>query len=136
MKLIRGTLIGGIAYFLLGWLVYGILLMDFSAANYNQCLNRPDGVMIWWALLASNFLLAFFITLVLSWAGAKNLVDGLKTGALFGFLFSSVMALSYYSMTTMYNNFTGLIVDVVVATVFMAVIGMIIVLTWGKNKKS
>jgi hypothetical protein len=30
MKLLKGTLFGGIAYFLLGLLVYGILLMDFN----------------------------------------------------------------------------------------------------------
>ncbi len=41
MKILRGTVFGGIAYFLLGWLVWGILLMDFFSANMNQCANRP-----------------------------------------------------------------------------------------------
>jgi hypothetical protein len=133
MKILRGTIFGGIAYFLLGWLVYGILMMDFSAANYNQCLNRADGVMIWWALIASNLVLALFLTLVLKWSGAKGILNGLKTGALFGLLLSGMMALSYYSMTTMYNNFTAMIVDVVVGVAVMAVVGMIIVLLWGKK---
>ena len=133
MKILRGTIFGGIAYFLLGWLVYGILLMDFSAANYNQCLNRADGVMIWWALIASNFVLGLFLTLVLKWSGAKGILDGLKTGALFGLLWSVAMSLSYYSMTTMYNNFTALIVDVLVAVAIMAVVGLVIVLLWGKK---
>lgn len=133
MKILRGTIFGGIAYFLLGWLVYGILLMDFSAANYNQCLNRPDGIMIWWALIASNLVLALFLTIFLKGSGAKSLLDGLKTGALFGLLMSLMLGLSYYSMTTMYNNFTGLIVDVVVSVAVMAVVGLVIVLLWGKN---
>lgn len=133
MKILRGTIFGGIAYFLLGWLVYGILLMDFSAANYNQCLNRADGVMIWWALIASNFVLGLFLTLVLKWSGAKGILDGLKTGALFGLLWSVAMSLSYYSMTTMYKNFTALIVDVLVAVAIMAVVGLVIVLLWGKK---
>ena len=133
MKILRGTIFGGIAYFLLGWLVYGILLMDFSATNYNQCLNRPDGIIIWWALIASNLVLALFLTLFLKGSGAKSLLDGLKTGALFGLLMSLMLGLSYYSMTTMYNNFTGLIVDVVISVAVMAVVGLVIVLLWGKN---
>ncbi|MEN8117724.1 MAG: hypothetical protein ABFS16_12135 [Bacteroidota bacterium] len=133
MKILRGTILGAIAYFLLGWLVYGILLMDFSAANYNQCISRADGVMIWWALIASNLVLALFLTLFLKWSGAKTLIDGLKTGALFGLLMSLTLGLSYYSMTTMYNNFTGIIVDVVVSVMLMAIVGMIIVITWGKH---
>ena len=40
-KIILGGLTGGFAYFMLGWLVYGVLLADFSKANYNQCAARP-----------------------------------------------------------------------------------------------
>jgi len=80
MKILKGTLFGGIAYFLLGWLVYGILMMDFSLANYNQCMNRPEADMIWWAMIVSNLVYALFLTLILKWSGAKGLIDGLKTG--------------------------------------------------------
>jgi hypothetical protein len=34
----------------------------------------------------------------------------------------------------MYNNFTALIMDVVVNTLVMAVLGLVIVLLWGKEK--
>ncbi len=134
MKIIRGTLFGGIAYFLMGWLVWGILLMDFYAANFNQCSSRPEMEMIWWAMIVSNLTIALLLTLFLKWSGAKGIVDGLKTGALFGFLFSLSLDLGYYSMTTMFNNFTAIIVDVVVNTVVMAILGLVIVLTWGKEK--
>jgi hypothetical protein len=134
MKILRGTIFGGIAYFLLGWLVYGILIMDFYSANTNQCMNNPDGQMAWWAIIASNFAAALLLTLILNWSGAKGIVDGLKTGAIFGFLFSTAINLSSWSMTTMYNNFWILLVDVVVSTILMGVLGMIIVLVWGKGK--
>jgi len=96
-------------------------------------MQRPDGAMIWWALILSNLFLALLLTLVLKWSGAKGYLDGLKTGGLFGLLMSVAMGLSYYSMSTMYNNFTGLIVDVVVAAALLAVVGMVIVLLWGKK---
>jgi len=134
MKILRGTIIGGIAYFLMGWLVWGILLMDFYTANFNQCSSRPDMEMIWWAMIVSNLTMALLLTLFLKWSAAKGIVDGLKTGALFGFLYSISLDLGFYSMTTMYNNYTAIIADVVVNTLVMAVLGLVIVLLWGKEK--
>jgi hypothetical protein len=135
MKILRGTIFGGIAYFLLGWLVYGILLMDFFSSGTNTCANRPEGEMIWWAIIASNLLAALFLTLFLYWRKASGIVDGLTTGAIFGALFTSTIDLSFWSMTTMYSSFVPLLVEIIVSTALFAIIGMIIVLTWGKDKQ-
>lgn len=134
MKILRGTVFGGIAYFLLGWLVWGILLMDFFTANMNQCAGRTDGQMIWWAIILSNLVMALLLTLVLHWAKAKSIIDGLKFGALFGLLFGSGIAFSYWSMSTMYLNAGAMVTDILVSTVVMAVVGLMIVLTWGIEK--
>lgn len=134
-KIIKGTLIGTIVFFLLGFLVYGILLADFMAANYNRCNNRPDTEMVWWAIVVSNLAMAFLLTLFLKWSNSKVWTDGLKIGALYGFLLGTGIDLSFYSMTTMFNNFSALIIDVAVNTVLMAIVGIIIVLLWGKEKQ-
>jgi len=135
MKILRGILFGGIAYFLLGWLVYGVLLYDFFSPMTNTCANRPDMEMIWWAIILSNLLLALFLTLFLKWSGARAIIDGLKTGALFGALFTATIDLSLYSMTTMYKSLLPIVLEIVASAVIMAVVGMIIVLTWGKPKE-
>jgi len=134
MKILRGTLFGGIVYFLIGWLVYGILLMDFFSANMNQCAARPAADMLWWAIIVSNFSAALLLTLILKWSGAKGILDGLRTGALFGFLFALTIDLSSWSMTTMYSKFGVLVADVAVSTVVLGILGMAIVLLWGKEK--
>lgn len=134
MKILRGTIFGGIAYFLLGWLVWGILLMDFLSGNMNQCANRPDDGMVWWAIIVSNFVLALLLTMILKWAEAKSITDGLKYGALFGLLYALSVSLSSWSMTTMYSNIGALVTDTLASTAILAVIGLIIVLTWGKDK--
>jgi hypothetical protein len=90
--------------------------------------------MIWWAIIVSNFTFALLLSLILKWSGARGFLDGLKTGAIFGFLMALSMDLSFYSMSTMFNNVTAIAVDVVVNTVAMAIIGLVIVLTWGKEK--
>jgi hypothetical protein len=133
MKILRGTVFGGIAFFLLGWLIYGIIMMGYNSTHTNQCLNRANGEMIWWAIILGNFISAFLITLVLNWSGAKRWLDGLKTGAIFGVLYYSSLALGYWSMTSMYNSFVALLADVAQTTVLWALVGLIIVLLWGKN---
>ncbi|MFZ2285350.1 MAG: hypothetical protein WAV93_00015 [Bacteroidales bacterium] len=134
MKILRGTIFGGIVYFLLGWLVWGILLMDFFSANMNQCANRPGNEMVWWAIILSNLLMALLLTLIMHWARAKTIVDGLKYGAIFGLLYGSAIAVSYWSTTTMYLRAGAVVVDIIVSTVVMAIIGLVIVLTRGKEK--
>ena len=131
-KILRGTILGGITFFLLGWLVYGLLLMDFMAANSNASVMRPESEMIWWAIILSNLIFALVITLILKWSGASKPMDGIKIGALIGLLFCLAIDLSMYSMTTMYNM-TAIIVDAIVTTIIVGVTGLVIVLTWGKK---
>jgi hypothetical protein len=133
MKIIRGTIFGGIFYFFLGWVVYGILLMDFFSSGLNQCLNRPMGDMVWWAIIVSNLFAALFLTLFLYWSKAKGMIDGLLTGALFGFLFAGMLNFSYWSMTNMFSNLGMLFADMAISIAVFALTGAFIVLTWGKK---
>ena len=133
MRILRGTLFGGIAYFLLGWLIYGILLMDFMSANMNTCANRPNGEMIWWAMIVSNLIAGLLLTLLLNWSKAGGIISGLKLGAVFGLLYACMVDLSFWSMTTIYSSLTVLIVDILISAVLFGIVGMVIVLTWGKE---
>jgi hypothetical protein len=133
MKILRGTVFGGIAYFLLGWFVYGIILMNYFMSSTDQSLMRPENDMVWWAMIASNIAAALLLTLVLFWSGAKSASDGLIRGAIFGALFTLTIDLSFWSMTTLYSNLGTIVVETLVASIVFAVIGWIIVLTWGKN---
>lgn len=134
MKILKGTLVGGIVFFLLGWLVYGILLKNFMASNFNQCAYKPTEEMIWWSMILSNLIYGYFLTLILKWTGAKDLIDGLRTGALVGLLFAATIDLSFYSMTTMFNSLGTLIIDLIVSTALTAIMGIAIILLWGKEK--
>jgi hypothetical protein len=134
MKILRGTIFGGIFYFLLGWLVYGILLMNYFTANSNQCLTKPQGEMVWWAMIVSTLLTALFLTLVLNWSKAGKVTDGLIKGAIFGALFAAMNDFSFWSMTTMYSSFVPIIADIVVSGIVFGLTGQVIMLTWGKNK--
>lgn len=90
--------------------------------------------MIWWAMILSCLIYALFLTLFLKASGGSTWLDGLKTGALFGCLFSVTVDLSFYSMTTMFNSFTPILVDAIASSIMAALIGIVIVLLWGKPK--
>ena len=134
MKIIRGTIFGGIAFFLLGWLVWGILLMDFSKTNYNQSIYLPENEMIWWAMIVSNLVLSLLVTLILNWAGVKSITDGLKIGAITGALYAFSVDLGMYSMTNVILNLTAVVVDTLAYALVTGIVGLVIVLTWGKEK--
>ncbi len=134
MKILRGTVFGGIAFFLLGWLVWGLLLAGLLETMYNPALNRPKNEMIWWAMIVSNLTLALMVTLVLNWVSAKSVMDGLKIGAIVGFLYALSVDLSIYSMATTINNLAGVVIDALAYTALTAIIGLVVVLTWGKEK--
>lgn len=134
MKILKGTIFGAIAFFFLGWLVWGILLMDFSMNNYNTEIYLPEDEMIWWAMIVSNLALALMYTLILKWAGAKTLVDGVKIAATIGALYALSIDLGYYSMTNVILNLSAIVVDTLAYLVISAITGLIIVATWGKDK--
>ena len=134
MKILRGTVFGGIAFFLLGWLVWGILLMDFSMNNYDQSIYLPEDEMIWWAMIVSNLALSLLLTLILHWSKASKPVDGLKIGAIIGILFALSVDLGYYSMTTVILNLSAIVVDTLAYALVTAITGLLIVLTWGKTE--
>lgn len=133
MKILKGTIFGAISFFIIGGVIYGILLSNFVAANSDPNVNRPMEEVVWWAAILTNLVLGLFFTLILYWSGAKGVADGIKTGALFGLILTLYMDLYFYSTSTIFN-LTYLIVDVIVMTFLTAIVGMLIVLTWGKEK--
>src|SRR5512143_586689 len=72
-KFLIGGIIGGIAFFLLGWLVWGMLLMDFMTNNAGTATGvmKAQGDMVWWALIVGNIFSGLFVSYVLNKAGAS-----------------------------------------------------------------
>lgn len=133
-KTLMGGIAGGLASFLLGWLIYGILLRDFTATNFNNSIMRPGEGMIWWALILSNLLGGYFIALVFSWSNVSGMMPGLTRGAIIGLLVAAGFDLSMYSMSTMFLNSNAMVVDIVVSTVMYAITGGVVGSVMGMNQ--
>lgn len=120
-KTLISALLGGIVIFLLGFVFYGMLLDSFMKENFNQCASRTMEEMVWWALVLANVIWALTYAIIFSWAGISGFMNGLKKGAIMAFVIGLSYGLSYYSMTTSYNNMTALIVDLLVSTAMGAI---------------
>lgn len=134
-NVLLGTLLGGVSFFFLGWLLFGILLEPITKANCNTIINLPMEEMRFGPLILSNFLWGLLLALVMGWSQAKGLLGGLKTSALVGFIVSAAMDLSFYSMTTFFNSLSAVAIDVLANTLLYALVGAVLGLVLFKPAK-
>jgi hypothetical protein len=123
-KVLLAALAAGVFYFIGGWVIYGMLLMDFMTANttFYEGLMKSEEEMNFAALIVANLVWGLLITLIVFKTGGKSFKDGTITGLWVGFL----MNLSFYAMYAAFMNLysdTYMAVDMVVGTLFVAVGG-------------
>lgn len=127
-KILIAGIAGGVIFFLLGWLVYGIILMDFMSANSGlpPALQKqmPDMLPLAFANLAWGFLYALVLG---KWSGYLSIAQGATRGALLALLVALFLDLSMYATTTMFTT-SSLLADIIAMTVIGAVGGAAI--TW------
>lgn len=131
-KVLLGGVVGGVTFFLLGWLIYGIILTDFMTANFNQCMALPMDQMNLPLVFISNLCWALVLALTYYWSNTTEVMDGVKKAALIAVLVGLANALMMHSMTTLYSGFTAILVDVAALTVMLSVGGAVI--TWVMNR--
>jgi len=134
-KFIVGGIVGGIVYFLLGWLVYGMLLKDFMANNLSNSM-RPDADTIWWALILGQLAGGFFLAYVVGKAGATSAGAGAGVGFVAGLLVCLSYDLTMYGVSTTISSLKGLAADVAVSAVMSAIVGAVVGWVMGMSKKT
>ena len=128
-KFLIGGIIGGIANFLLGWLVWGTLLMSFMQGHTTatgKAVMRTDENMIWWALILANLVLGFLMSYILNKAGVVSASAGAAIGAVVGLLMSASIDLFNYAFMDLSDSFITMVVDVLASIVVTAIVGAII----------
>ncbi len=138
-KLLLAALAGAIVQFLLGWLVYGLLLMNFMSSqstHYEGLMKEMNGasfiILIFISGLAMSFLLAYIFQ---RWAKIGTFLSGLTGGMIFGFFVSLSFDLSSYSMMNL-MSVNAIIVDVIVATILTGIVGGVIAWILGMKSKT
>ena len=118
-------IVGGIIYFLLGWLLYGILFKDAFQTTGNENM-----LFIFLGCMTFGFFVSYIF---IKWAGISNVVTGFMSGAVIGLFFGLYSNFFMNSMTSEINYQTmGL--DIVITIVMSALVGAAIALVNGKLK--
>ena len=127
-----GTLEGGIVFFFVGYLVFGILLADFLAANAGSATGVMRDPISFGPLIVGQLAWGAAMTLILGWAGASSVAQGAKIGFIVGLLFMLGFDFTMYATTNM-NNLTATVVDATMASVLFAVAGAAISAVTGRK---
>lgn len=123
-KFLTGTVVGGITYFFLGYLFYGLLFEDYFNANLGSATGvfKADD-LIWWALILGNLSGAGLLSYIfLKWAHISTFKSGLRAGAAIGFLMTLSWDLISFA-TSNVLNLQAAMIDVAIGTVMTALAG-------------
>lgn len=138
-KLVLASLAGSVVQFLLGWLIYGVLLAGFmnsQSAHYPGLLkdmNSPDFIIL---IYLSGLMMSFFIAYVfLHWAKFETYMKGLTGGMFIGFFISLTYDLSTYSMMNLMSG-RSMVVDIIIATIVTGIVGGVIAWVLGMKSKT
>ena len=125
-RLILAGFSGAIVQFLLGWLIYGILLADFMnshTTHYEGLMKDMNGGSFIILIFLSGLVMSFLITYIFQhWAKFDKFLPGLTGGMLVGFLMAlSFDLFSYASMNMI--TVASMVVDVAANTVVTGIVG-------------
>ncbi len=134
-KWLIGGIVGGVAFFLLGYLIYGMLLMEFMTNNPGTAGNLEkvelDFLYLGVGNLASGFLLAYIFIK----GNINTMAAGLVAGAIIGCLYAVSIDCVMYATSTIMSK-KAMLADVVASTVMSAVVGGIVAMVLGMGKKT
>ena len=130
------ALVGAIVAFLLGWVIFGMLLMGYmetSMIQYDGLMKGEDEMNLG-LLFASNLVISLLLAYAAHRMGVADLKSGLVLGATLGFLFFLSMDLSFLAMMNFYASPMGAVVDVLANTGWCAGIGAAVGFMLGRGK--
>ncbi len=127
---------GAIAYFLLVWLVYGILTPDFYATHsltqyYNGLEKTPPNFL---GIFVSGFAYTLLMAIIFgNWANITTIRNGAIAGATLSLLFTLSVDLGMWSTMNLYGRWI-VVVDVLVNAAMGAMIGAVVAAVLGYKK--
>jgi hypothetical protein len=135
-KAILAAVAGAVLAFLLGWVIYGMLLMNFFEANsthYDGLMKETPNLLLYFI---SNLIMALLFAYIFEkWAGIKSIGSGIIGAIIIGLPISLSMDLFFIGGMNLFTP-TLVVVDVIASTVLWALVGGLIGFILGTGKKA
>jgi hypothetical protein len=132
-RLLIGTLVGAVVFTLLGYLAYGILFADFFANNGGSATGVQRDPFDFVALVAGQVVFGALLTIVLIWASAANVMQGVKIAFVTGLLFFLGLDLTMYATTNVQNLKASLVDPLIGGFLFACAGAAIMAVTQGRK---
>ena len=135
-KFVLASIVGGITYFFLGFVMYGLVLEDFFSAHTAPGIAKSDTEMKYYPLVVGNMATACLITLIfVRWAKIRTFAEGFKASALIGFLVGTGFDLVVYDTAKMMSA-VGTVASILVTAMNMAIVGGVIGAVLGRGQEA
>ncbi len=138
-RVLAATLAGGIAFFVLGFIIYGLVLDPLvMKPNMNpeaaKLMKDPPS---WIPLVLSNFVTAFLFAYIFEkWATIRTFAGGVSGGAVIYFLIALSIQLMFAAFMNISSGWTPAVADVIGSTVLGGLGGGVIGMVLGMMNKN
>lgn len=123
----------GIFAFFFGWLVFGILFPDYMETSV-EGFEKAEGEMVWWAMIVSNLFMGLLLAYIfIRWASISTWWTGFKAALMIGFLITVSYDTGMYSMTNFFESISSVLIDIVINTIYIGILGAFAGWLAGKN---
>jgi hypothetical protein len=125
-RFIIGTVVGGIGLYILGYVIWELVFADFFEANDGSAIGVAKDPQVIWAIALGTLSYAALLTLAIGTrAGSATIVDGLKIGAIVGFLMWFGVDFIHYGVGNV-SNLTATIADSLLELIRAGISGAVI----------
>jgi hypothetical protein len=125
-RILIGSLVGGVAMYVLGYLIFEMAFGAFYAANVGSAAGVARDVYLQWAVALGSLSLAALVTLAIeSRPGPLTIGKGFSTAAAVGFLVWLGVDFLRYGMTNV-PNLTRTLVDPLLEIVRTGTVGAVV----------
>jgi hypothetical protein len=130
-KFFLAAILGALTFFLLGWIVWGMLLKSFMDSQSGLSpdvmaqVMKTEDQFNWAAMVVSNLAMALLLATILVWGGFTSTSAGMRAGAIVGLLTAMMFDFLFVGMSNLMTT-TGAVVDIIASTVVWAIGGAVI----------
>ncbi len=135
-RLAIGTIVGGVALYAVGYLIFELAFGPYYAANVGSATGALRSQNLEWLLALSNLPLALLVTLgIESRPGTPSIASGFVTGAVIGFLVWLSVDAYYYGATNVWR-FIIVLVDPPLSALAIGIGGAVIAAVLARMPKA
>jgi hypothetical protein len=124
-KTLIGGLIAGIVGFLLGYLIYAVLLKDYFSSNMTHYDGLTKDPPVIWEIGVANLVMGLLLAYIFSMSGIKSVAKGLATGIVVSLLATLTFDLFMHAQMNLFD-YSLLAIDVVLSAVLGGVSGAVL----------